>query len=700
MANLLLEIGVEELPASYVASALRALPKLLRDELKELRISHGDVWVGGTPRRLAITISDVLQRQPDLDEEVVGPPARVAFDSDGKPTRAAESFAKKVGCDVAELTRVDTPKGEYLAGRRQQAGEPTTALLSDVFPRVCSKLSFRKSMRWSDGDTAFGRPVRWLVGLLGEEQIEFEFAGVRSASVSTGHRFLAPGPLEIKSADGYREALRQADVLVDTQERREAMQHALKAGAAEAGGILIEDDFLIGENLSLVEKPHVVVGGFDEEFLELPDRVVLEVAKGHQRYFGVRSADGGLLPRYLAVVNTAVNPPNVRRGNDRVMRARLADAKFFYDEDLKRDLASRRSELDAVVFQKRLGSIGDKVRRIEKLIPKLGAIAGLESDEISDAVSGASLAKCDLVTLMVGEFPELQGEMGRAYALKQGVAPSVADIVFQHYQPRGADDETPARPAAALVSVADRLDTLVGCFAIGIVPTGTADPLALRRAAIGLLRTVLATGWDFGLVRATTAAYEGFDSAQLDAPSADVTEKLGMFFRDRLRGILTDELPNDAVDACLASAPAGDAPTGFDSPVDVAERAKALGAMAPDVRASAGEVFKRAANIAKDAPDGAVEDPSRLQDAPEQAELDLWGAFQRLKHDLKGSRGERSYPVALTAIATFAPVLGKYFDDVFVMVDDEKLRANRLRLMRDIHATCSSLANFRLLAAK
>ena len=600
--DLLLEIGVEELPSAFVESAVAALPGLLADRLVELRLVHGEIHSGGTPRRLAVWAANVAERQPDLDEQVLGPPVRVAFDAKGLPTKAATSFAAKLGCPVEALSRIETPKGEYLAAQRKEAGAAATMLLPAALARLCGEIEFKKSMRWADGDVAFGRPVRWIVALYDAERLDFSFAGVRSGRASAGHRFLAPEPVEIATPSDYVDTLRKRHVLVDVKERAQVMMARLRRAAAEAGGQLIEDEFLVRENGSPVEEPHVVAGSFDAAFLALPERVILDVARGHQRYFGVRAASGALLPRYLAVVKTAEKPDNVRRGNDRVMRARLADAKFFHDEDLKTPLGERRARLDGIVFHKRLGSVGDKVRRLERLVSALGERLALSAEAREAARLGTPLAECDLVTLMVGEFPELQGEMGRAYALAQGVAPEVADVIAEHYQPRGADDDTAPTDAGALVALTDRLDTLAGCFAVGLMPTGTADPLALRRAAIGCLRTLLDRRWDLSLAEATRLAYAGVSSLKLDLSEAETVEKVTTFLRERLRGLL--QAPDDVVDACLAAS--------FDAPHDAALRAQALAAMPPEVRAAAGEVFKRAANIAKYAPQGAVRPPAEV----------------------------------------------------------------------------------------
>ncbi|HEY4103318.1 MAG TPA: glycine--tRNA ligase subunit beta [Polyangiaceae bacterium] len=685
--DLLLEIGVEELPASFVAEAVAALPGLIEARLRDLRLSHGAVRALGTPRRLALIVEAVSEAQPDLDEEVLGPPARVAFDADGKPTKAAQSFAAKIGVALEALMRKATEKGEYVAGRRVEKGAPAAGLLPALLGEVCAKIPFRKSMRWSDIETPFGRPVRWLIGLFGATELAFEFAGVRSGRTSYGHRFLAPGAIRIETPSGYVAALRSAHVLVDPGERKRAMVERLSAAAQAINGVLIEDGFLVEENASLVEEPQVVVGNFEEKFLALPERVILDVAKGHQRYFGVRDKKGGLLPKYLAVVGTALKPENIRLGNDRVMRARLADAKFFYDEDLKIPLAKRRADLDGILFHKRLGSVGDKVRRIEALVPLLGEKLGLDAGVIATAREGALLAKCDLVSLMVRELPELQGEMGAAYGLAQGVKPAVASVIADHYLPRGAEDATAKDDAGALVALCDRFDTLVGCFAIGLLPTGAADPLALRRASIGLLRTLLDKQWRIGLNDAIHASHQTFVGVKLDLGADATADKLGGFLRQRLRGVLSE--PGDVVDACVAAS--------ADDPYDVALRAAALGKIEESVRTSAGEVFKRAANIAREAPPGELKPPSAVQSEVHPSEQRLFDAFQTLKAALGGGTTASDYERALGAIAVFSPVLAQFFEDVFVMVEDPALRTNRLQLMRDIHRACSRFANFNLL---
>ncbi|MCU0689840.1 MAG: glycine--tRNA ligase subunit beta, partial [Polyangiaceae bacterium] len=413
----LFEIGVEELPASYVEAALVVLPELFEKHLARLRLQHAGVHAHGTPRRLAVLVYDLAPQQPDLNEQLLGPPARVAFDKEGKPTKAAEAFAKKVGCKLDQLERVETPKGIYLAGVRQEAGLPTPELLGPVLAEICAAVPFRKSMRWSDGDVAFGRPIRWLVALFGEQVIDFSFAGVRSGRATRGHRFLAGEELEIPLPGAYVDLLRDAHVIADPTERRELMMDRLREACELVGAELVEDDFLVRENLNLVEEPTIITGGFDASFLELPEDVIVAVAKGHQRYFCARGPRGDIAPIYLAVAGTAQAPDNVRRGNDRVMRARLSDAQFFYREDLKVPLASRTEQLAGIVFQDRLGSVKEKVDRMVRLVGILGQALGRDAATVQIATEGAELCKNDLASLMVGEFPELQGEMGAVYAV-------------------------------------------------------------------------------------------------------------------------------------------------------------------------------------------------------------------------------------------------------------------------------------------
>ena len=685
--DVLFEIGCEELPASFVEGALEALPGIAAKRLGEQRLAFRHARALGTPRRLALIIEGLAQAQPDLDEEVQGPPTRAAF-KDGIPTRAAEAFADKLGVAVADLRRVDTPKGEYLVGSRREKGRPAMALLPAVLQTIARDIPFRKSMRWADLDFPFGRPIQWIVALAGSEVISFDLAAIKSGRLSRGHRFLHPAEVSISSPSAYIEALRGAHVLVDPAERRVALAHGLADAALRAGGVLIPDAFLLDENLTLVEEPHVLVGAFDRDALELPERVILEVARGHQRYFGLRDQAGKLMPNYLAVANTALDPVAIVRGNDSVMRARLADARFFYKTDLAIPLARRREKLGGVVFQKKLGSVLGKVERVERLVQEIGSDLKLPPATIAAATQGAHLAKCDLVSLMVGEFPELQGDMGAAYARAQGIATEVADVIADHYRPKGAQDATAKGTAAALVALADRVDTLVGCFSVGLAPTGTADPFALRRACLAILRTMIDHAFDLSIPALVGRAHAAFGGVTLDLNAAEATEKIGEFVSDRLRGLLADRLAADAVRAAIATAP--------ERPLDVKARATAVAALDDVTRAKVGEVFKRATNIAKDAKTGDPTAPPADAHASEHA---LHAAYQSFSKNGDALLAKADYGAFLGEVAAILPVMERYFLDVFVMTDDLPLRDNRLRLMRAISERCALVARLELLAA-
>ncbi len=563
MDSALLEIGVEELPSSYVDAALASLPGLVSSKLASLRLTHGAVTAYGTPRRLAVVVEGLASAQVDLDEEVVGPPEAVAF-KDGKPTKAAEAFASKLGITVDTLTLADKeagPKqkaGRFVVARRREQGRAAQDLLGKALAEVCAEIPFRKSMRWGTGDATFGRPVQWLVALHGRDVVDTAFAGIKSGRASRGHRFLAPAAFDIESAGTYVAQLRTAHVLVDRNERATAMMALVSKMATELGGVHDAEPRLVDENASLVEEPHVVRGKFEEAFLELPAAVIRAVARGHQKYFCVQKGEDELLPSYIAVANTANDPAKVSKGNDRVMRARLADAKFFYEEDKKANLDARVEKLEGIVFHARLGTVREKVARLELLTTHLAEKLALPEETQRRARRAAHLCKSDLVSLMVGEFPELQGHMGRAYAKHANEDDAVADAIRDHYRPVGAQDAVAHDDVAAVVALADRLDTLVGCFAIGLSPTGAADPYALRRACIAALRTIVEAPANSAAVYARLdfgelvgAAYDLFAGKKLELSRDATVTKVSEFARERLRGLLTSATSAAVADAVL-----------------------------------------------------------------------------------------------------------------------------------------------------
>ena len=606
--DLLLEIGAEELPSSFVDAALATLPGLVRTKLEALRLAHGEVHALGSPRRLSVFVRDVAEKQPDLDEEAVGPPENVAY-KEGKPTKAAEAFAQKLGVPVESLSVVEKAAaekqkaGRFIVGRKRERGRDARELLGKALAEVCAEIPFRKSMRWGMGEATFGRPVQWLVALCGTEVIDVAFAGLRSGRTSRGHRFLAPATVEIANAGAYVDMMRKQHVLVDRNERAKTMMERVVAAARAAGGVHDPDESLVAENASLVEEPHVVTGSFEPKYLALPASVIRAVARGHQKYFCVQKSADELLPHYLAVVNTANDPARIAKGNDRVMRARLADAEFFFGEDKRAKVEDRVEKTAGIVFHNRLGTVREKVTRLEALAKKIATALKLPADQVALVERAAHLCKFDLVSLMVGEFPELQGEMGRAYALNAKEPEAVANAVRDHYRPIGADGPVPADDVSACVALADRLDTLVGCFAVGLSPTGAADPFALRRACIAILRTLMERGTtsdtyatSFGLSELYTWAYTGLSDKKLDLSETEVVAKLRDFTAQRLENLLAG-LTSSAV-AAAASA-SGD----LDRPAHALARARVLQA-AVDAKsawlAQARTVAKRLSGISKE----------------------------------------------------------------------------------------------------
>jgi glycyl-tRNA synthetase beta chain len=713
-ATLLLEIGCEELPTSFLDGALEQLRSLVPDELAKARVAHGAVRVLGTARRLVALVADVADAVSAREEELLGPSESAAKAPNGAWTKAAEGFAKKNNLPLDRLEIADTPKGRYLRAVIRHEGAASASLLPGVLGAVARRITFAKSMRWASGDVAFGRPVQWIVALLGDAVVPFEFAGVAAGRTTRGHRFLAPAPVAVDHADAYVSVIGERHVRVDPDARRVAMLAALESAAAAEGGELVRDAFLEGEVLGLVEEPHVVVGRFEERYLALPDALIESVMRGHQRYFAVERrrpelgpTGGGigegaktppahanrLLPLFLTVVNTARDVETVRRGNERVMRARLSDAAFFVAQDRQSRLDARVPALDAVTFHAKLGSYGDKARRVASLARWLAEKVGADGDE---AARAGTLAKADLVTLTVGEFPELQGLMGAFYAMHDGEAPAVARAVAEHYQPKGAADAVAPSKLGAVLAVADRLDTLVGCFAVGLRPSGSEDPFGLRRTTLGLLRTLLHHGARVSLAEAVGRAWDVYaeegGKMAASAAAARVTREgaaadVLAFVADRLKGLLEERHGRDVVAACMAA--------GRDVPVDVQERVEALAAFwQTPAAADLAVAFRRVFNISREAPAGELTDADRAL-LTHPAEVALLAAFDGAREKLGPLFAARQFGPALELVAsTLRAPVDRLFNEVMVMDKDESLRAARLRLMGRIADSLGGFARF------
>ena len=678
----LLEIGTEELPASFVEPALGAMREDLRARLEAARLSHSEITMLGTPRRLALLVRDLAPASEPVTERQLGPSLAVAFSPEGEPTLAARKFAERHGVDVAALERVETGRGAYVAAVIEQRGSSAAEILAHALPAVVHALSFPKSMRWGDVSVAFARPVHWICALLDGEVIPVTFGDVASGRITRGHRFLAPDPIELAHAGDYVEALRAAHVIVDIGERRERIRERSEAAAARVGGRLAADRGLLDEVTQLVELPSPVLGSFEERYLDLPREVLVTEMQHHQRYFPVEDAAGTLLPSFVAVSNTPVCDEALsRRGYERVLRARLSDGRFFFDEDRKVPLAERVPALERVVFQQQLGSYADKVARIRALALWLAQATG-RAEHAEVTARAATLAKADLVTGMVGEFPELQGAMGREYALASGESPDVALAIFEHYLPRGADDALPTQDPGALVGVADRLDSLCGIFAIGKEPTATADPFALRRACLGVIHITLDRSWRLSLPAAVNEALR-----LLDRPSAETAARVLAFIRGRLRALWSEQHPADVVEAVLEA--------GWDDLVAAQRRLETLAQLAgrPDFVAVA-TAFKRAVNIVRKSAGAVPEGDTRPELFEHDAERGLHAGFLAARERVAELEAVDDFAGVLAEMSALKPAVDRFFDDVRVMVDDPEIAANRLCLLRQVAGLFSRIADF------
>ena len=689
----LLEIGCEEIPAWMLPRARTSLKELLEHELQARGLLQGKpVETFGTPRRLVAVCARLAAAAPTRTDEVVGPPKSVAYDATGKPTRAAESFAAKLGVKVSDLKVRHTPKGEYVAAVRKNVGRPTSALLAELLPSLISRIEFPRSMLWtSAAGLRFIRPIRWLVALFGGRVVEFELAGVRAGRATRGHRALSNRAFAVKGLADYRKRLGQAGVVVEPAERRKRIGEEcarllkpLRLGARRDPGLA---DLVV----DMVEHPAVVLGGFDPEFLALPQEVLVTVMRHHQKYFAVENPGGSLAAHFLVVIDLDRDAAGeIRRNHEAVLAARFRDARFFWEADQRRKLAERLPLLDGVVFESRLGSYRKKVERVQALAGWLAremSVDGRRAD-IAAATRAAELSKCDLTTEMVGEFPELQGVVGGLYARAQGEPEAVARAIHDQYKPAGPDDSLPATLEGAALAVADKLDSIAACFAVGLVPTGSRDPFALRRAGSGIVRIIVELG-----LRLSLAAAVGEAAVTLKGWDADPAPVLD-FLEERARHLFREGkgFAYDEVNAVFAA--------GWDDLVDAGARLAALRALrpTPDFEPVAA-AFKRIRNILEQA--GGPDRSARTIDnnlVEAGAERELYDRLLKVGPRVAEFRERHRYPEALRQIATLRPQVDRYFDTVLVMAKDEAVRENRLALLAHLLKEFSTVADFSELA--
>ncbi len=704
--DFLLEIGTEELPPRALLTLQKALVSGLTAGLDKAQLAHGELTGYATPRRLAVWVKRLATRQPEQHLKRKGPPLAAAFDAAGAPTRAALAFAESCGVNVAALERLAEGKGTFLFFIGSKAGERAAELLPGLVHTALEQLPIPRRMHWGSGDALFVRPVHWLLMLFGQDVVPATLLDTPAGHITYGHRFHAPKPLRITSAGGYERTLRERGrVLADFNMRRERIRTEVTALARGLNGRALIGEELLEEVTALVEWPVALTGRFEERFLSLPREVLISTLEDHQRYFPVEDAAGQLLPAFIAVSNIeSRDPAKVREGNERVVRPRLADAAFFWEQDRKQPLAARLPALDAVTFQVKLGSLGEKTRRIIALATDVAAAINAPVDETRRA---AELCKCDLLTSMVGEFPDLQGVMGGYYARADGEAAEVADAIREHYLPRAAGDALPATRSGIAVAIADKLDTLAGIFAIGERPTGNKDPFGLRRGALGIQRILIEKGLELDVKRLIDLAVAGvradIDRVRADTAAAPAKAHVGAdvvaawiydFLMERLRAYYlerTSAAPGRAAvtpemfDAVLAARPA--------SPLDFDARLKALSAFLDLPEAgSLTAANKRIANILRKAPAAAATEVD-IEQLREPAEVRLYDSMRGLKDAVAAATAERQYTAALGRLAQLRPAVDAFFDSVMVMDENPHLRANRLSLLAQLQALFGGVAD-------
>jgi len=683
--DLLLEIGMEEVPARFVRGAMDQLEAKTAEWLEASRIAFESIEAYATPRRIAVLARGVAERQADVREEVRGPARKIAVDESGNWTKAALGFARSQGVQPDELYFKETGGVEYVYAMKSGEGKPTAELLPEGLKGIIASMTFPKSMRWGSHDLRFVRPIRWIVAMYGERVVPFEIAGVTSGNVTRGHRFLGADAVLAKPAE-YAEKLREQYVLADVDGRKAEILKQIGALERERGWNIAVPDDLLEEVLFLVEYPTVLYGSFDPAFLDIPQEVLITSMREHQRYFPVFDGEGRLLPHFVTVRNgDATSIDVVRRGNEKVLRARLSDAKFFYEEDRKLTIGEALGKLETIVWHEELGTMGDKARRIRRMADAVASRVTDDAAVRADISRAADICKFDLVTSMVYEFPELQGIMGEDYARKRGEREAVCRAVNEHYRPRHAGDGPPEGLVGAVVGIADKVDTIVGCFSIGIVPTGSQDPYALRRQAAGVVQTLLAHKLPVTLGELFGIALDLYEERGLKRGRDEILRDLYEFFGLRVRNVLSEAgIRYDVADAVMAS--------GFDDPLLAVKRAEAVAEAVArgDAFKAVNDAFNRVCNLAAKAGHANV-DPSLFEDEAERR-LHEAHASARVR---AGEALEAGDPArALEALAEMKDPINAYFDRVMVMTDNPAVRDNRLAQLAAVAADIRRIADF------
>lgn len=688
MAEFFIEIGSEEIPSGYIKSALKYMKEEVSSFFNKNRIEAESPITMGTPRRLVVSVKGVAEMQKGSVDEFLGPGVSVAYDEQGQPTKAAIGFARGKGIDVGGLTRKQTPRGEVVCARVENKGRYTSSLLNEFIPKLIHEIPFQKKMRWANNERPFARPLHWVAALFDGKALEFEFDGIANNRFSQGHRFLKPEKFQIDSLETYLRECEQRFLIVDPEARKASILEQIRGLAGQAGGHIEEDEDLLNLVNFLVEYPVAIKGEFDSGFLELPKELLVISMKYHQKYFPVWDKEKNLLPCFIAVSNMpGQGGDEIKKGNERVLRARLEDARFFYEEDRKKNIEDFVEPLKGVVFQKKLGTLYEKVARITDLAGILASRVCPQKEQ--PARRAAYLSKADLASQMVFEFPELQGIMGGYYALHSGEDAEVAQAVKEHYRPAFAGDDLPSCGSGAIVAVADKLDTIVGCIGLGLIPSGSEDPYGLRRYALGVLQIILSRGWQLSFQDLVEDSLN-LVSDKTKLEKGEIRKHVGDLFFQRYKTLLNGEgFPYDAVDCVLS--------TGMDSVIDVRAKVEAFSDLKKQPYFEPLAIaFRRVVSILNKKIDGEI-DPGLLN---EPGEKQLYEAFLKVRNPVLNHIEKKEFSKALEKMGEIKPAVDEFFDNVMVMVEDPSLRANRLCLLRDISSLFSGLADFSKIVLK
>lgn len=688
MKNVVLEIGTEEIPAQYMENALKDLNRLAQKYFEEARISYKEIKVYGTPRRLVLFIFHIKEKQEDIFQKIKGPAYSIAYNKDSQPQKPALKFAQSQGVNVEDLIVEDTEKGKYIFASKSIIGQPTIDLLSQIFPKIIKSMQFPKSMRWGEKSLRFIRPIRWILALYGKEIIRFNLNGLDSENITYGHRLLAPQKIKISSTQEYFKKLEKSYVIVDPKIRENIVKTDIKQIIKEIDGEKIINEKLLNEITYLVEYPNAILGKFDKKYLELPKDVLTVVMEKHQKYFPVFENKDELLPLFIVIINNSKkHASKIREGNENVLRARLEDAKFFYQEDQKIPLEKRVDKLKNVIFRENLGSLFDKTKRLELLCDYITDGLQIEQKVKKDLLRSAHLCKADLVTEIVKEFPELQGIMGKEYAVLSGERGEVAEAIFEHYLPRFSGDRLPVTKSGMILGIADKVDTIIGCFVMGLAPTGSQDPYGLRRQSRGKIAIILKNNLEISLkdiIQKSLSLYKESVSVELKIDDNEIVSQILSFLKQRLKNIfLEDGIRYDIIDAVLAVDSDGDV-------VDIKNRIKAIEELyhQPIFRKILNS-SNRVLNLSKNNEETEI-DQSLLK---EKAELNLYNNYKNIYPRTREFICNKEYKKVFKLLGDLCEPVDEFFDQVLVMDKDNNIRKNRIALIKKIGILFNQVAD-------